>query len=357
MQHDPKIGSPDIPNLHRKRPEEDEKSAAEGQTFQEGIAPGQQERLPPKLPQHGENEVVSGQGRESEKELSPIDKSEQQLRRETRERFIGWLQTENQLFHISGKAGSGKSTLMKHFTESSQLKARLESWAGDKRLVFASAFFWASGDADQKSLGGLYRSILFEILSQCPELIQEAFPAYFSTENADTSKWEGVPFRFRELNEVMKVIVGKRGFPNHRFCFFIDGLDEFQADWNTDHWDLAQSLRSWASSPDVKVCVSSRPYEEFLQGFDAQLRMQLHDLTRGDIQGFIEGVLKKESRLDSDNEGELATVIHDIVDRADGVFLWVRLVVRMLADGLRHFNSVKTLRQKMEKIPKGLTTI
>ena len=40
-----------------------------------------------------------------------------------------------------------------------------------------------------------------------------------------------------------------------RFCFFIDGLDEFDG----DHRDLIDAIRSFGKSPFVKICVSSRP--------------------------------------------------------------------------------------------------
>jgi hypothetical protein len=51
-----------------------------------------------------------------------------------------------------------------------------EHWAGDKKLVLAYFFFWSSGDRLQMSLEGLYQSLLFETLKQCPELIPKIFP-------------------------------------------------------------------------------------------------------------------------------------------------------------------------------------
>lgn len=122
---------------------------------------------------------------DSEEELSIAyrreDEVERELRRQTRQSFLTWFKTGNQVYHISGKAGSGKSTLMKFLCRHSRLEDELKQWAGSKKLVFASFFFWNSGDHEQKTLGGLYRSLLFEILRQCPELIKEAFPACCGT--------------------------------------------------------------------------------------------------------------------------------------------------------------------------------
>lgn len=281
------------------------------------------------------------------------DEAEEELRRQTRRSFSTWLETGNQVYHISGKAGSGKSTLMKFLCQHSRLKEKLGEWARAKKLVFASFFFWNSGDREQKKLEGLYRSLLYETLRQCPELIKEAFPDYWARGDTNAPNLEGTPFRFSELKQAMSVIVGKHSFPNHRFCFFIDGLDEFEADLHTDHWDLAQGLQSWAVSPDIKICVSSRPHEEFLQGFNNKLRMHLHEMTRGDIRRFVYGVLDKDASY-FDAENSLHDTVAIVVYRADGVFLWVRLVVRSLFDGIRRRYRPDVLQQKLAKMPKSL---
>ncbi|KAI0401058.1 hypothetical protein F4802DRAFT_609708 [Xylaria palmicola] len=77
------------------------------------------------------------------------------------------------IFQSSGKAGSGKSTLMKFICAHPTTVELLREWAGNKRLILADFFFWNSGTALQKSREGLLRSLLFEILRKCPELIPQ----------------------------------------------------------------------------------------------------------------------------------------------------------------------------------------
>jgi len=334
-------------------------------------------------------------------------------RKQARQSFLSWLETGTKVYHISGKAGSGKSTLMKYLCRNSSLRDALNRWAvnagahgngknaskrkgedesggagggeGDegeggegreekkgKKLVFASYFFWNSGGPEQKTLRGLYQSLLFETLRQCPELIRVAFPQYFVSSkpgvtgaaagtgtgtgtpgNAET----GVPFSFSELRSAMDILVTtSHSFPNHRFCFFIDGLDEFAADLHTDYWDLATDLRRWTSgdSCDIKICVTSRPHEEFLRCFDPKLRMHLHELTHGDVKAFVRGVLEKEAQNCEVADLDVDKFSVEVADRADGVFLWVRLVVRSLVDGLRHRYSTTMLEEKLDKMPRGL---
>ncbi|KAI0425233.1 hypothetical protein F5Y09DRAFT_335150 [Xylaria sp. FL1042] len=85
--------------------------------------------------------------------------------------FYQWLSEGNGTFWIQGKAGSGKSTLMKFICAHTTTVELLRVWAGNKRLITAKFFFWNAGTILQKSREGLLRSLLFEILRKCPELI------------------------------------------------------------------------------------------------------------------------------------------------------------------------------------------
>lgn len=277
---------------------------------------------------------------------------EQRLKQQVRQSFLKWLRSGDGIYHISGKAGSGKSTLVKFLCQELRLINELEQWVGDKKLVFASFFFWASGDRLQRSLEGLYRSLLFEILSQCPELVEKVFPEQWAKMKSNPTKWEGMPFLFSELRQAMETITTECSFPHHRFFFFIDGLDEYEGD-STDHLTLAKSLQKWSVLADMKLCVSSRPHTEFLDVFDSNLQMHLHHLTRADIELFTMAMFEKETNFDNTNEG-CRDIVRDIVDSADGVFLWVRLVVRSLLDGFRHRYPVAHLKQKLEKMPREL---
>ena len=65
---------------------------------------------------------------------------------------------------------------MKFIAENEQTKTSLGEWVGNKTLVIASFFFWnASTHHSQKSQRGLLRTILYQILRQCPELIRMAY--------------------------------------------------------------------------------------------------------------------------------------------------------------------------------------
>lgn len=113
------------------------------------------------------------------------------IKHEAREKFSTWLSSPTDIFHISRKLGSGKSTLMKFLYTSRHTRAQFKKWAGKKfvrlcfgpevltcltgtrKPVFASFFFWKPGFEMQNSLNGLFRSLLHDILKACPELCPE----------------------------------------------------------------------------------------------------------------------------------------------------------------------------------------
>ena len=65
--------------------------------------------------------------------------------------FKKWLQFGNEIYWISGKAGSGKSVLMNYISNEKYTQETLQSWAGDTRLKIARHFFWNAGASMQKS--------------------------------------------------------------------------------------------------------------------------------------------------------------------------------------------------------------
>jgi len=169
---------------------------------------------------------------------------------------VEWLEGNNNLYWISGKPGSGKSTLMKFLWNHEQAEAHLKVWAGADTLIVASFYFWSPAkDSLQKSQTGLLRSILYQILRRCSELIRVAFPdplqstlsGFPCAPSEFLSSWQLLA-AFERLSSVLELSKVK-------FCFFIDGLDEYEGAPVT----IIQLVEILKRSPNVKICVSSRP--------------------------------------------------------------------------------------------------
>jgi hypothetical protein len=93
--------------------------------------------------------------------------------------LLNWMKTQNGIFWIQGKAGSGKSTLMKFLCDHRTKKDSLQKWADGSKLCLASYFFWSAGTEMQKSQEGLLQTLLHQILQQCPEMTPSICPNHW----------------------------------------------------------------------------------------------------------------------------------------------------------------------------------
>ena len=265
--------------------------------------------------------------------------------------FKRWLLSGNGIYWVAGKAGSGKSTLMKYLVFNESARNALHSWAGKDNLVVASFFFWNAGTPMQKSQLGLLQSLLHEILGQCSSWIPTVCPSRWQklvfTSN-DTEPWTRA-----ELLETLDRLT-KQDLLDVKFCFFIDGLDEYEG----DHPDLIRTLENLAALPSVKMCVASRPWNEFVDAFGeaSDQNLLLQDLTRDDIQLYVQSTLRENSHFSrlAKNDPRCGELVTDIVNLAQGVFLWVTLVVRSLLRGLKNADDISDLQGRLRRLPPDL---
>ena len=266
--------------------------------------------------------------------------------------FVDWLAHGNDVFWITGRAGSGKSTLMKFLSHHQETMKVLESWSGQQKLVVASFYFWASGTELQKSQEGLLKSLLYEILSQCPESIPVAVPRRWECvfhSQSSSSDWTR-----DELATALKNLTLGRTL-RCRFCCFIDGLDEYYG----DHRDVIDLIQSFTRSEDIKFCLSSRPWNVFELAFGNGIcpQLRLEYLTKEDIRRYVRDKLEDDDAFRKLREGEAEAcdhLVNEVVQRAHGVFLWVFLVVRSLTSGLANADRTVDLQRRLDSLPDDL---
>ena len=266
--------------------------------------------------------------------------------------FVDWLAHGNNVFWIKGKAGSGKSTLMKFLSHHRETMKVLESWSGQQKLVVASFYFWVGGTKLQKSQEGLLQSLLYEILSQCPESIPVAVPGRWERclrYQSSSSDWTR-----NELSTALENLTLGQTLPC-RFCCFIDGLDEYYG----DHRELINLIRNFTGSENIKFCLSSRPWNVFELAFGNGIcpQLRLEDLTKEDIRRYVRDKLEDDDAFRKFREGEAEAcdhLVNEVVQRAHGVFLWVFLVVRSLTSGLANADRVVDLQRRLDGLPDDL---
>jgi hypothetical protein len=256
--------------------------------------------------------------------------------------FTTWLKaTDDSLYWINGKAASGKSTLMNFILGHSYTKALLSHWSGDNKLVPASFFFWNSGTPLQRSQRGLLRSLLRQILEQDPRLIPIV---HLDLNQFSTSTPNSI------LMEALLKLCNQDEVPVKLFLL-IDGLDEYGG----DHIDMAILFKKISKCPNVKVCVSSRPLPVFDKAFKGLPTLQLQDLTFEDIQFYVQDKLGANEMMVElrRQEGDFKSdeLLASIVEKAQGVFLWVELVVKSLLGGLTNEDTMADLQARVDALP------
>jgi hypothetical protein len=272
--------------------------------------------------------------------------------------FPKWLAEGEGIYWVNGKAASGKSTLMKFICNDPRTTTLLDDWSRSKKLIVAAHFFWNSGTVDQRSQVGLLRTLIYGILSRNKHLIQLIFPRQWA-------EYQDLPphiitglslesWTLPRLTQAFELLFQRT--EGTKFCIFIDGLDEFDGEPN----NIIDLFIGLSTILNVKICLSSRPLYDFVDAFRSFPTLRLQDLTFNDIKQYVDDELAannhmKELQKREPTEGPKLVV--EIVDKADGVFLWVKLVVLSLLRGLRYSDQISDLQKRLELLPPSLEAL
>jgi hypothetical protein len=169
--------------------------------------------------------------------------------------------------------------------------------------------------------------LLYDILRQCPHLTQQVSTdvPYLTGKvlaNRTTLKkrWTVAALLhvFERLSELKPMDIN--------FCIFIDGLDEYYS----NHDDLICTI-SRLTQLNIKLCVSSRPSVVFEEAYGHTAeKLYLQDLNEQDIQLYVSENLRMRPAFQAlhAHNAETTQILDEVVERAQGVFLWVYLVVQ-----------------------------
>ena len=264
--------------------------------------------------------------------------------------FVDWLESTDGLYWITGKPGSGKSTLMKFLFHDTRSSISLDKWSNGQKVINAGFFFWNSGTVMQMSQQGLFRSLLHQLLSVDRSYIRKLFG----------HRWDQFisfgggrqPFTWIELRDAFENLLTE----DTRFFFVIDGLDEFDG----DHCELVSLILDTAKRPNVKLCVASRPWVVFEDAFQSRPSLLLERLTSNDIHRYIASKFEENNsyaRLRRQEPKHAAQLVYNVVDKAAGVFLWVNLVVHSLLEGLSYADRMSDLQKRLDALPPDLESL
>ncbi|KAF5687842.1 ankyrin protein 3 [Fusarium denticulatum] len=256
--------------------------------------------------------------------------------------YLSWIDRQKISHHhgflwIRGKPGAGKSTIMKFIYQESKKKDRKH------QTLTASFFFNARGEVLEKTVSGMYRSLLLQLFHGFPDI-----ECVLDDPELLPRNQSGCP-PLNALKDLLRAAVAKLG--QRSFRCFIDALDECDEQQVMDLVEYFEDLAEKCSEDnvDLRICFSSRhyPYIDIKFGIRIVLEEELGH--GGDLESYIKSNLRiKDGPL-------LAEFQEKMLEKAAGVFLWVVLVVDIM--NKENCRGRLAMRTRLEQVPSGLSDL
>ncbi|KAF2151440.1 ankyrin [Myriangium duriaei CBS 260.36] len=258
----------------------------------------------------------------------------------TNTQYIQWLDASKLREHhgflwIKGKAGAGKSTIMKFALANARKRA--------KDCIVLSFFFHARGGELEKSTIGAYRSLLLQLFDCLPQLQSSFNSIGVSRSNIGADYTWSV-----ELLETLFEQAVSSLQKTSVVCF-VDALDECEEEQVREMIRFFKRIGDLTFSQGIRfrICLSSRPYPNITIQRGLELMLEGQEGHMQDIVTYIEAELNIGER-------EITPQIRaELEQKANGVFMWVVLVIGILNTESDHGN-IHELRKKLQQIPGDL---
>ncbi|KAK5679414.1 hypothetical protein LTS10_008231 [Elasticomyces elasticus] len=259
--------------------------------------------------------------------------------------FCAWqsANAQNQPHHrflwVNGNPGVGKSTLMKYAYDFACMTASREK-------IVVAFFFNARGSELERSTVGMYRSLLYQLLNAANDMQDLLAPAARAYERLRKRQSWNVTLLCQLLKAAVKQL-GRRTLE----CF-IDALDECAEEEIGPMVKFLESLVRTAEHDGVRVriCLASRHYPTITIRLGSKMILE-HE--QGHLADMVEYV---EANFDPEPSDFVNKIKRQILEKANGVFMWVVLVIDMLNDVFRE-GRIFALRRRLEEIPKQLNEV
>ena len=243
------------------------------------------------------------------------------------------------LLWLKGHPGSGKSTLMRKALRT------IEEREVDDTIV-ASYFFNARGAELERSLVGLFQTIMHQILSQDANM-RKLFAQKFVIRvvgQGMTQSWDCQELQDFFYSAIVSATV-------QRIYIFADALDEGQEDevrglirYFRDLTDVA-----YAAGVELNIFVASRYYPTI--SVDRCPEIRVDDYNRGDVITYV------ERRMFSAVPPLPQDLARKLNEKASTVFLWAVLVVELLLRAWDNGDSLEELENQLEILPKQIELV
>ncbi|KXX75781.1 hypothetical protein MMYC01_207456 [Madurella mycetomatis] len=273
--------------------------------------------------------------------------------------FPEWLgKSSEPVYWITGKPGAGKSTLMKYILGNPAHRAYLERWSGDKPLLIVKYYAWNAGTNPQKSFQGLKKTLLVQALNHFPELLPILAPRRWTYALVIQGTSYLPPWEDWEVQESFQALLSHSNAEKLNLAIFIDGLDEFDAP-PKEVVGLVESIVS-SSSGGIKVCAASRPLVDFDDAYRDSPKVQMDLFTLRDMTVYLDEKLRQCRAFDELQclyPDDVLKLREEMVKRAKGVFIWLKVVVDALTEAAREGEGIFELQAILESLPEDIRSL
>lgn len=235
--------------------------------------------------------------------------------------FQDWSESESSaLLWLSGHPGCGKTVISSFLIES--LRAQ-----PDTTVIY---FICDNKHEHFRTKECILRSLLHQLLRAHPEFLKYALPHFQTMKEvmATSAATLWTIFQDSIMDESLPQV----------FCI-LDALDECED--GSRQWLLKRLSTIFPSNTGttasaitispLKVLVTSRPWEDIEYGFQAASRIRLkteeEKSINSDIHVFVEKQVRVLAKRRGYNDQQRAFVTESLVEKANGMFLWVSLVI------------------------------
>ncbi|EXJ71755.1 uncharacterized protein A1O5_05565 [Cladophialophora psammophila CBS 110553] len=246
-------------------------------------------------------------------------------------KFISWKDDAHadRVLWVNGIPGAGKTILCSYIIDTLQREST-------RTIAYIICNSYTQG---KDIVSGNLRGLAAQLLRANRDLVPYAFDTF-----ANKALPPSVTHVKRLISDLLDMI--------QETFIFIDGLDEYSM---PQQRSMLNEILSFAkvTGGKCKITISSRDVPAIASKMKNRPLISLRDEHSGveeDIQNFLSEALQELSARFEGKERDMKDILDLVTLKADGMFLWVRLIL----EELYRCYSLAELRKTAEELPKGI---
>ncbi|KAG8529667.1 uncharacterized protein KY384_005148 [Bacidia gigantensis] len=260
--------------------------------------------------------------------------------------FQAWVRDEISTIWLYGGPGAGKSFTSSNIVQ--HMTASFPQGVGDTRWTSVAYFFCKDYSQELRSVEQILRSLSFQICQNDPVYAKYCLSVFNSIGRIHTTEgiWRTLFIEFFQ----------KEGLGN-KAIILIDGLDEAYENEVPELLELLVDLHEEVDGkirPRIQIALVGRPLLN--QAIDSILGDNVASIfvsankTSKDMNEYVKQSVGKVKILKRVSQSFRQEVEKNLMAGADGMFLWVDLMIKEISEKRR----IDQIRQTLARLPRGL---